>query len=90
MSNPYMHGIPEPVIAPNIDQIEPAALAIVKASFVPPKARAAIYSAAGVVAVVCLAIGPAVGGTVGEIIAGVGAGSAALSSGVALSHIPRS
>ena len=78
-----------PLAAPDVDAIEPALLTLTSSSFVPPKVRATIYAAAGVIGVVCFAVGPAVGGLIGDILTGVGAGATALGSGVALSHIPR-
>ncbi len=77
----------EPIIAPDVTQIEPAVATIVNASFVPQKVRVGIYSVAGSVGLVAGPVGLAIGGQVGIVLEAIGAGCIALVGGTALSHI---
>lgn len=77
------------IVKPNASGITPAvaAVAAVAAPFIPAKIRAVIYSIAGTVSVIALALSPVLGGTVGVVLGIVGAAAAAVTTATALSHI---
>jgi hypothetical protein len=57
--------------------------------FIPAKLRATIYTVGGLIGVVTIASSPVFGGTLGEVLGGIGAAATALTSTLAVSHITK-
>jgi len=79
------------LVDPNLSAavLDPA-LAVVTttvAPFIPAKVRAAIYVVAPIATIVCAAVAPVVGGTIGTILDAAAAAFAVLAPAVAVSHI---
>lgn len=82
-----------PVVAPDLSAptVDGAVAKIATAAspFIPAKLRAAIYTVAGLIGVATIASAPVVGGTLGDVLGGIGAAATALTSTLAVSHITK-
>jgi hypothetical protein len=80
-----------PIVTPDLTPktVDKAAVSVTAATapFIPAKVRAIIYSVAGLIGVVGVAIAPVLGGVAGEVAGGIGAAATAVTSTLALSHI---
>ena len=74
-----------PTDAPEPTQLEGVLSGV--ASFIPPKARAVIYTASGAISLGAFAAGAALHGTPEIVVEAIGAAAALVASVTALSHI---
>lgn len=82
-----------PIVAPDLSAatVDKAVAEVTAAAkpFIPAKLRATIYTVGGLIGVVSIATAPVFGGTIGDVLGGIGAAATALTSTLAVSHITK-